>query len=63
VIPLFVGAEIYERELVDLLGVKVEGLPSGNRYPLMDDWPKDQFPLRKDWKPPVEESKEEHHHA
>jgi len=46
----FAGAEIYERELVDLFGAKVEGLPEGNRYPLTDDWPKDQFPLRKDWK-------------
>jgi len=54
VIDLFPGAEIYERELVDLLGVNVEGLPSGNRYPLTDDWPKDQFPLRKDWQPPKE---------
>jgi len=47
----FAGAEIYERELVDLFGAQVEGLPAGNRYPLTDDWPKDQFPLRKDWKP------------
>ena len=46
----FKGAEIYEREVMDLLGAKVEGLPEGNRYPLPDDWPKDQYPLRKDWK-------------
>jgi len=46
----FPGADCYEREMVDLLGVKVEGLSKGNRYPLTDDWPKDQFPLRKDWK-------------
>ena len=50
VIPLFPGAEIYERELVDLFGAKIQGLPEGNRYPLTDDWPTDQFPLRKDWK-------------
>ena len=50
VISYFPGAEIYERELVDLFGAKVEGLPEGNRYPLTDDWPKGQFPLRKDWK-------------
>ncbi|MFH0940952.1 MAG: NADH-quinone oxidoreductase subunit C [Candidatus Omnitrophota bacterium] len=49
--PIFPGAECYERELVDLLGAKVEGLPAGNRYPLTDDWPSDEFPLRKDWKP------------
>jgi len=50
VTPYFPGAEIYERELVDLFGAKVEGLAEGNRYPLTDDWPKDQYPLRKDWK-------------
>lgn len=50
VMPSFPGAECYERELVDLFGVQVEGLPPGNRYPLTDDWPKDQYPLRKDWK-------------
>ena len=47
----FLSADIYERELRDLFGAKVEGLPAGNRYPLTDDWPTDQFPLRKDWKP------------
>jgi len=36
---------------MDLFGAKVEGLPEGPRYPLPDDWPKNQFPLRKDWKP------------
>ena len=51
VIGYFRGAEIYEREIADLLGAKVEGLPHGKRYPLPDDWPPDQYPLRKDWKP------------
>ncbi|MCX5686424.1 MAG: NADH-quinone oxidoreductase subunit C, partial [Candidatus Omnitrophica bacterium] len=46
----FPAADIYEREIMDLLGIKVEGLAAGNRYPLADDWPKDEFPLRKDWK-------------
>lgn len=50
VIAYFPGAEIYERELTDLLGVKIEGLPAGHRYPLTDDWPAGQYPLRKDWK-------------
>lgn len=53
IIPKFFGADIYERELVDLLGVRVEGLPEGNRYPLPDDWPKGEYPLRKDWKKPA----------
>jgi Ni,Fe-hydrogenase III component G len=51
VTPVFPNAEIYERELVDLLGFQVDGLREGNRYPLPDGWPKGQFPLRKDWKP------------
>jgi len=49
VIPYFLNADIYERELVDLLGVNVDGLPKGNRYPLPDNWPQGQYPLRKDW--------------
>lgn len=54
IIPYFVSAEIYERELVDLFGAQVEGLPEGNRYPLTDDWPDGEFPLRKDWHPAKE---------
>jgi membrane-bound hydrogenase subunit beta len=49
VTPYFASAEIYEREMVDLLGVEVRGLPPGSRYPLPDDWPKEVYPLRKDW--------------
>lgn len=48
----FPGAANYERELVDLLGFEVVNLPPGKRYPLPDDWPLDQKPLRKDWQPP-----------
>jgi len=51
VTDLFPACANYERELDDLLGFVVEGLPPGNRYPLDDNWPKDQKPLRKDWKP------------
>ena len=51
VISYFPAAEIYERELIDLLGMQVQGLPEGPRYPLPDDWPAGQYPLRKDWKP------------
>jgi membrane-bound hydrogenase subunit beta len=50
VTPYFPGADIYERELMDLLGIKVEGLAAGERYPLPDNWPKNEYPLRKDWK-------------
>ncbi len=47
----FPQADAYERELVDLFGANVSGLVPGLRYPLTDDWPKDEHPLRKDWKP------------
>jgi Ni,Fe-hydrogenase III component G len=52
VTDLFPACANYERELDDLLGFVVEGLPPGKRYPLDDTWPKDQKPLRKDWKKP-----------
>ncbi|NJP40096.1 hypothetical protein HCH52_03395 [Oscillospiraceae bacterium HV4-5-C5C] len=42
---------LFERELCDLFGADVTGLPPGPRYPLPDNWPKDQWPLRKEWKP------------
>jgi membrane-bound hydrogenase subunit beta len=47
----FPGAADYEREIVDLLGARIDGLPPGARYPLPDDWPEDEHPLLKDWKP------------
>ena len=50
ILDIFPGGLIYERELEDLLGARVEGLPEGNRYPLPEGWPDGQHPLRKDWK-------------
>lgn len=47
----FPAAAAYERELADLLGFQVQGLPDGPRYPLPDSWPAGQHPLRKDWTP------------
>jgi len=48
---MYASITLHERELVDLFGVIVEGLPEGNRYPLPDGWPDGNFPLRKDWDP------------
>jgi membrane-bound hydrogenase subunit beta len=45
----FPAADAYEREMIDLLGIQITGLPEGSRYPLTDDWPQGQYPLRKDW--------------
>lgn len=50
VTAVFPGATPYERELEDLFGIKIKGLKPGRRYPLPDDFPADQHPLRKDWK-------------
>jgi Ni,Fe-hydrogenase III component G len=51
VTPTFPGSAIYEAELVDLLGAKIDGLPPQPRYPLPEDWPSDEHPLLKDWQP------------
>jgi Ni,Fe-hydrogenase III component G len=42
---------LHERELVDLFGAVISGLPEGLSYPLPDGWPKGSYPLRKDWDP------------
>ncbi len=47
---IFPGSFLYERELIDLFGIKVEGTPHSRRYPLPEDWPDGEYPLRKDWK-------------
>lgn len=46
----FPGADSYEREINDLLGIGILGLAKGNRYPLPDNWPEGEYPLRKEWK-------------
>lgn len=45
------GANLYEREAFDLLGVTFEGHPNLERLMLPENWPKGEYPLRKDWKP------------
>ncbi len=51
VLPIYEGATFYEKELEGLLGVTVAGLPEGRQYPLPDNWPKGQYPMRKTWTP------------
>ena len=48
---LYPSLVLHERELVDLFGVQVSGLPEGPRYPLPDCWPDGEYPLRKEWNP------------
>lgn len=50
IIGLFPNALWHEREVVDLFGAVVEGLPPGLSYPLPDGWPEGNYPMRKDWK-------------
>ncbi len=44
---LFPGAVLYERELMEMLGVKVLDHPTGGRLFLPDDFP-EVYPLRKE---------------
>jgi NADH:ubiquinone oxidoreductase subunit C len=44
---LIPGAEFYEREIHDLLGVSFEGNPNLGRFILPEDWPQGIYPLRK----------------
>jgi len=48
---LYPSVLLHERELADLFGAVVEGLPEGLSYPLPDGWPKGNYPMRKDWNP------------
>jgi len=47
--PVIPGAILYEREIQDMFGIVVDGIPDGRRLLLPEDWPEGQFPLRKDW--------------
>jgi membrane-bound hydrogenase subunit beta len=44
------GAILYERELQDMFGLIIEGIPDSRPLLLSDNWPAGVYPLRKDWK-------------
>jgi NADH:ubiquinone oxidoreductase subunit C len=44
------AATLYERELIEMFGVKVVGTPSKEKLLLPDDWPDGVFPMRKSFK-------------
>ncbi|MBP7795703.1 MAG: NADH-quinone oxidoreductase subunit C [Elusimicrobiales bacterium] len=50
VLSVYPVATSYERELFDLFGIKVEGLPEGRNYPLPEGFPEGVHPLRKEVK-------------
>ena len=44
---LIPSATLYERELMELFGIIVEGTPVTDRLVLSDDWPEGVYPMRK----------------
>jgi len=46
---VYKGGTLYELEARNLLGLTIVGIPEDISYPLPDNWPEGQYPLRKDW--------------
>ncbi len=44
-------AGIYERQIHDLFGILFQGRSDLKKIILNEDWPQNEYPLRKDWKP------------
>ncbi len=44
------SATLYERELMEMFGIVVEGTPDAGKLLLPDDWPDGVYPLRKAFK-------------
>ena len=54
--PVVPAAEWIEREIMDLVGIRLEGHPRPERLILSDDWPEGFYPLRREvhgGRPPV----------
>ena len=50
VCDLIPSASIYEREVMEMLGIVLENTPDTNKLVLPDEWPDDIYPLRKSFK-------------
>ncbi|MFX1534579.1 MAG: NADH-quinone oxidoreductase subunit C [Promethearchaeota archaeon] len=46
---IFIGADFYEREIREMLGVEFIGNPNQKHLLLMNNWPKGLYPLRKEY--------------
>jgi NADH-quinone oxidoreductase subunit C len=57
VTDVFPAANLYEREIHDVLGITFEGHPDPRPLLLYEGWPEGEYPLRKDWKPSGEEGR------
>ncbi len=44
---LIPSATLYERELIEMFGIRITGTPDTEHLLLPDDWPPDVYPLRK----------------
>jgi len=44
---LIPSATLYEREMIEMFGVTIDGTPNTDRLLLPDDWPDGVYPLRK----------------
>lgn len=51
VTPFYPAFLLHEMELQDLFGADIDGLPTKKHYPLPDNWPEGQYPMRKEWDP------------
>jgi NADH:ubiquinone oxidoreductase subunit C len=53
VIPTVCGvlsmATLYEREIIEMFGITIEGTPNTDKLLLPDDWPDHVYPLRKEF--------------
>ncbi|HZU86946.1 MAG TPA: NADH-quinone oxidoreductase subunit C [Anaerolineaceae bacterium] len=49
VCDLIPSATLYERELMEMFGVDVEGTPNPDKLLLPDDWPDGVYPMRKSY--------------
>jgi len=47
--PKIPAANWYEREIQDMFGLVPQGHPDPRRLVMFEDWPEDQYPLRKDF--------------
>jgi Ni,Fe-hydrogenase III component G len=48
---LIPSAIFFERELIEMFGITVEGTPNTDHLFLPDEWPEGVYPLRKDFQP------------
>ena len=49
VTDIFPVANLFEREIHDMFGIEFLGHPDLRRLLLNEDWPRGEYPLRKDW--------------